>query len=169
MKKIILLVSLILSSSLLSQQYTAKYINSEIVIDGQDNESDWMKANSGSNFWQWRPTDSLQALKQTEFKALYDDENLYFFIKAYTEEKNFTVYSLKRDFNTFNTDYVQLIFDTFNDATNAFQFQTNHLGLKGDVLVSGGNVDYRTDRNSSWDAIWDVESKINDDNFSIEI
>lgn len=169
MKKIILLVSLILSSSLLSQQYTAKYINSEIVIDGEDIESDWMKANSGSNFWQWRPTDSLQAVKQTEFKALYDDENLYFFIKAYTEEKNFTVYSLKRDFNTFNTDYVQLIFDTFNDATNAFQFQTNHLGLKGDVLVSGGNVDYRTDRNSSWDAIWDVESKINDDNFSIEI
>lgn len=43
MKKIILLVSLILSSSLLSQQYTAKYINSEIVIDGEDIESDWMK------------------------------------------------------------------------------------------------------------------------------
>ena len=113
--------------------------------------------------------DSVRAVKQTEFKSVFDDENLYFLIKSFTNEKKFTVYSLKRDFNTASADYVQLIFDTFNDATNAFQFQTNHLGLKGDVLVSGGNRDYRRDRNSSWDAIWYVESKMYEDHFLIEI
>ena len=35
--------------------------------------------------------------------------------------------TLKRDFETASADYVQLIFDTFSDATNAFQFQTNHI------------------------------------------
>ena len=54
-------------------------------------------------------------------------------------------------------------------STNAFQFQTNHLGLKGDVLVSGGNRNYRTDRNSSWDAIWYVESKVYGDFFLTEL
>ena len=137
-----------------AQNYTVKYINDEITIDGVESEEVWEKANIGNDFWQWRPKDSVKAVKQTEFKAIFDDDNLYFLVKSFTKEKEFTVYSLKRDFSTASADYVQLIFDTFSDATNAFQFQTNHLGLKGDVLVSGGNRDYRTDRNSSWDAIW---------------
>ena len=130
-----------------AQNYTVKYINDEITIDGVESEEVWEKANIGNDFWQWRPKDSVKAVKQTEFKAIFDDENLYFLVKSYTKEKKFTVYSLKRDFSTASADYVQLIFDTFSDATNAFQFQTNHLGLKGDILVSGGNRDYRTDRN----------------------
>ena len=158
-----------MSNSLFAQEYTVKYVNSNIEIDGIESEDVWHKANIGTNFWQWRPTDSVLAVKQTEFKAVYDDDNLYFLVKSFTKEKKFTVYSLKRDFNTASADYIQLIFDTFNDATNAFQFQTNHLGLKGDVLVSGGNRDYRTDRNSSWDAIWYVESKLYDDYFLTEI
>ena len=158
-----------MSNSLFAQQYTVKYINSSIEIDGIESEDVWKTANVGTDFWQWRPADTVQATKQTEFKAVFDDDNLYFLVKSFTKEKKFTVYSLKRDFNTASADYVQLIFDTFNDATNAFQFQTNHLGLKGDILVSGGNRDYRTDRNSSWDAIWYVESKLYDDYFLIEI
>ena len=51
-----------------------------------------------SDFWQWRPTDSVQAIKQTEFKALFDKENIYLLVKAYTKEKVFTVYNLERDF-----------------------------------------------------------------------
>ena len=158
-----------MSNSLFAQEYTVKYINSSIEIDGIESEDVWKTANVGTDFWQWRPADTVQAVKQTEFKAVFDDDNLYFLVKSFTKEKKFTVYSLKRDFNTASADYIQLIFDTFNDATNAFQFQTNHLGLKGDVLVSGGNRDYRTDRNSSWDAIWYVESKLYDDYFLTEI
>ena len=158
-----------MSNSLFAQEYTVKYINSSIEIDGVESEGCLEEANVGTDFWQWRPADTVQAVKQTEFKAVFDDDNLYFLVKSFTKEKKFTVYSLKRDFNTASADYVQLIFDTFNDATNAFQFQTNHLGLKGDILVSGGNRDYRTDRNSSWDAIWYVESKLYDDYFLTEI
>ena len=93
----------------------------------------------------------------------------YFLIKSNISGKKFTVYSLKRDFETASADYVQLIFDTFSDATNAFQFQTNHIGLKGDLLVSNGNRDPRLDRNKSWDAIWYVESKLYDDFFLTEL
>ena len=47
-----------------------KFTNQKIVIDGIDNETDWKKAEIKSNFWQWFPTDSLKALKQTEIRFL---------------------------------------------------------------------------------------------------
>ena len=118
-----------------SQEVTVKYTEDKIEIDGSPNDSAWKNADVASDFWQWRPTDSVKAIKQTEFKALFDKKNLYFLVKAYTKEKEFTVYNLKRDFETKSADYVQLIFDTFSDASNAFKFQTNHLGLKGDMLL----------------------------------
>jgi len=169
LKNYLNLFFLVLCNIIAAQDYTVKYISDDITIDGVESEKIWEEANVGNDFWQWRPEDDVKAIKQTEFKAVFDDENLYFLVKAYTKEKRFTVYSLKRDFSTASADYVQLIFDTFSDATNAFQFQTNHLGLKGDVLVSGGNRDYRTDRNSSWDTIWYVESKLYDDYYLTEI
>ena len=153
-----------------SQEVTVKYTEDKIEIDGSPNDSAWKNADIASDFWQWRPTDSVKAVKQTEFKALFDKENLYFLVKAYTKEKNFTVYNLKRDFETKSADYVQLIFDTFNDASNGFKFQTNHLGLKGDMLLSS-ILSWGDSRgmNSSWDAIWEVESKLYDDSYIAEV
>jgi len=149
---------------------TVKYTEDKIEIDGSPNDSAWKNADIASDFWQWRPTDSVKAVKQTEFKALFDKENLYFLVKAYTKEKNFTVYNLKRDFETKSADYIQLIFDTFNDASNGFKFQTNHLGLKGDMLLSS-ILSWGDSRgmNSSWDAIWEVESKLYDDSYIAEV
>ena len=147
-----------------AQEVTVKYTEDKIIIDGSPDDRAWQDAEVASDFWQWRPTDSVKAIKQTEFKALFDKENIYLLVKAYTKEKMFTVYNLERDFETKSADYVQLIFDTFNDASNAFKFQTNHLGLKGDMLlssiVSWGD---RGGMNSSWDALWEGESKLYDD------
>ena len=151
-----------------SQDYFINYINDEIKIDGIEDEI-WSDVIKSSDYWQWRPTDSIKARNQTYFKALYDNKNIYFLIRSNISGDKFTVYSLKRDFETASADYVQLIFDTFNDATNAFQFQTNHIGLKGDLLVSNGNRDSSRDRNKSWDAIWYVESKLHDDYFLTEL
>ncbi len=153
-----------------AQEVTVKYTEDKIIIDGSSDDRAWQDAEVASDFWQWRPTDSVKAIKQTEFKALFDKENIYLLVKAYTKEKVFTVYNLERDFETKSADYVQLIFDTFNDASNAFKFQTNHLGLKGDMLlssiVSWGD---RGGMNSSWDAIWEVESKLYDDSYIAEV
>ena len=112
----------------------------------------------------WRPTDSIQAKKQTRFKMLRDEKNIYILIEAAINGINFTTPNLKRDFNTYGADYITLLFDTFNDATNAFSFATNPLGLKADGLISGGNQSYRYDRNYSWDTKWEVETKIEESN-----
>jgi hypothetical protein len=144
-------------------------IKGNIKIDGNAQEIEWEKAKWSSSFWMWRPTDTLQAKKQTRFKIIRDEKNLYILIKASINGTNFTTPNLKRDFSSFGADYITLLFDTFNDATNAFSFSTNPLGLKSDGLISGGNQNYRSDRNYSWDTKWEVETKIEETYYIAEI
>ena len=144
-------------------------INSEINIDGIGDEIEWSKSKWESNFWMWRPTDSLQAKKQTRFKLIRNDKYLFILIESDTDGKNFNTPNLKRDFSTYPTDYLTLLFDTFNDGTNAFSFATNPIGLKADGLISGGNQNYRTDRNYAWDTKWNVATQINENSFIAEI
>ena len=152
-----------------SKNYLVRTINSEINIDGIGDEIEWSKSKWESNFWMWRPTDSLLAKKQTRFKLIRDDKYLFILIESDTEGKNFNTPNLKRDFSTYPTDYLTLLFDTFNDGTNAFSFATNPIGLKADGLISGGNQNFRTDRNYAWDTKWNVASQINENNFVTEI
>ena len=152
-----------------SKNYLVRTINSEINIDGIGDEIEWNKSKWQSNFWMWRPTDSLQAKKQTRFKVIRNDKYLFILIESDTDGKNFNTPNLKRDFSTYPTDYLTLLFDTFNDGTNAFSFATNPIGLKADGLISGGNQNYRTDRNYAWDTKWNVATQINENSFIAEI
>ena len=152
-----------------SKNYLVRTINSEINIDGIGDEIEWSKSKWQSNFWMWRPTDSLQAKKQTRFKLIRNDKYLFILIESDTDGKNFNTPNLKRDFSTYPTDYLTLLFDTFNDGTNAFSFATNPIGLKADGLISGGNQNYRTDRNYAWDTKWNVATQINENSFIAEI
>lgn len=152
-----------------SKNYLVRTINSEINIDGIGDEIEWSKSKWESNFWMWRPTDSLQAKKQTRFKLIRNDKYLFILIESDTDGKNFNTPNLKRDFSTYPTDYLTLLFDTFNDGTNAFSFATNPIGLKADGLISGGNQNFRTDRNYAWDTKWNVATQINENSFVAEI
>ena len=146
---------------------TAFLTNKNIVIDGKENDDAWKEVKYTSSFWQWRPSDSILAKTQTKFKVLMDENNIYFLIKSYTDGDRFLIPSLKRDFN-WNSDYVNILLDTFNDATNAFTFSSNPLGVQSEGLISGGNTNWRSDRNYSWDTIWEVESNISKNYFITE-
>lgn len=154
--------------SQIEEEVIVPSIEGIIKIDGLGEEIEWEKASWTSNFWMWRPTDSLQARKQTRFKIIRDQQNLYVLVEVKIDGKNFTTPNLKRDFSTFGVDYLTLLFDTFSDATNAFSFATNPLGIKADGLISGGNQDYRTSRNFAWDTKWNVETKIQEDQYTAE-
>lgn len=143
-------------------------IDEILKIDGVGDEIAWNKARWTSDFWMWRPTDTLKANKQTRFKILRDDFNLYFLVEALVDDTNFTTPSLKRDFDSFGADYLTLLFDTFSDATNAFSFSTNPLGVKADALISGGNQNFRTDRNIAWDTKWNVETQVDKEKYTAE-
>ncbi len=144
------------------KQFTVKYINSPITIDAKLDETVWSLSDSADNFWQYFPSDSIQAKQQSDIKMLFDDKNLYVGIKVNASGQDYIIPSLRRDFRARGNDNISLIFDTFNDGTNAFFFGTNPYGVLREALISGGGMNPRRDFDTSWDTKWIGESKIYD-------
>lgn len=144
-----------------------KYINEPITIDASLGEDAWSKAEPATNFWQFFPTDSLQAKQQAEIKMLFDDDNLYIGIKVNSSGNDFIIPSFRRDFSAGGNDNITLMFDTFTDGTNAFLFGSNAYGVKREMLLSGGGTDFRS-FNMAWDTKWLCEAKIHEDYYILE-
>lgn len=145
-----------------------KHISASIIANGVMDEPIWESAGSATDFHQYFPSDSVPANKPTEIKMLFDDVNLYLGIKIYSAGKNYAIESLKRDYRAGNSDNITLMFDTFNDGTNAFMFGINPYGVRREGQVSGGGAG-RGSFNISWDVKWKAESKIYEDYYISEL
>lgn len=130
----------------------------EIILDGQLDESAWFESQNTGDFWQYFPTDSVHAQGGTEIYMTYDDNNLYVAVKCKTIANDFVVPSLKRDYGFRSNDNISILFDTYNDATNAFLFGMNPAGVRREALISNGGRRGR-DFASSWDNKWAGTSK----------
>ena len=150
------------------KKFTVKFIPEIPEIDGILDEKAWENVESASDFQQYFPSDSILAKKGTEIKMYYDGVNLYVGITLETSGSNFVIPSLKRDFRAGGNDNISLIFDTFNDGTNAFLFGINPLGVNREALISGGGGDLGG-FNTSWDVKWRGESKIYDTYYTAEL
>lgn len=171
-RKILLLVILFFSIFSFGQSekksFVIKYTTAIIKPDGALDEPIWETTKSISAFNQYFPLDTVQAQNQSEIKILYDDKNLYIGIKAYSIGTNYALQSLKRDFTGTGNDSFSLLFDTYNDGTNAFLFGINPQGVLREGLISNGGTDFNN-LNLSWDVKWQGNSKIHDDYFTVEM
>ncbi|MCH7525417.1 MAG: hydrolase [Bacteroidetes bacterium] len=172
MKNLLLLfyllsVSICFSQKAKNKTVHVKYISEPIIVDAVLNEPVWSQVKAATNFWQYFPTDSLQAKQQAEIKMLFDDTNLYIGIKVNASSNQFVIPSLRRDFRAGGNDNITLMFDTFNDGTNAFLFGTNPEGVKREMLLSGGGNEIRG-FNMAWDTKWRSETKKHDNHYIIE-
>lgn len=145
-----------------------KYITQSITIDADLNEKVWSQTKPATNFWQYFPTDSLQAQQQVEIRMLFDDRYLYVGIKVNAAGKNYIIPSLRRDFRARGNDNINLLFDTFNDGTNAFFFGTNPYGVRREALISGGGG-RGGGFNTAWDTKWIGDTKIYDGYYISEL
>ncbi|MDT0606907.1 DUF5916 domain-containing protein [Croceitalea rosinachiae] len=143
------------------KSFTVKFIEDEIKIDGILDEPIWESAESANNFQQYFPSDSILAVQQSDIKMLYSNTTLYVGITVYTAGDDYVVPSLQRDFRAGGNDNISIMFDTFNDGTNAFLFGSNPYGVRREALISGGGFDLNG-FTTSWDVKWRGESKIYD-------
>ena len=123
-----------------NKEVQVKYISENITLDATLDEPAWSLAQPATGFWQYFPTDSVHSRNQTEIRFLFDDRFLYVGIKVHAIGNDYIVPSLRRDFRAGGSDNVTLMFDTFNDGTNAFLFGTNPEGVRREALVSGGEI-----------------------------
>lgn len=155
------MIALKITSQNSPKSFTVKFIDEKLKIDGVLDEVAWEKAESANNFQQYFPSDSILAAQQTDIKILYNETTLYVGITVYTSGNDYVIPSLQRDFRAGGNDNISVMFDTFNDGTNAFLFGSNPYGVRREALISGGgsNLNGFT---TSWDVKWRGESKIYD-------
>ncbi len=164
----VLLFSLLTFGQNETKTFTVKFISETIIPDGNLDEPIWEKANSASDFWQYFPTDSVQAQQQSDIKMLFDDKNLYVGITVYAAGNDYVVPSLRRDFRAGGSDNITLMFDTFNDGTNAFLFGTNPYGVRREGLVSNGGTGLGG-FNVTWDVKWKGDAQRYDGYYTAEM
>lgn len=157
----ILLTSFLCNAQRPEKTVTVRYISTPITIDGVLDEMPWTEAIPAADFWQFFPTDSIDAEQVSEIRFLFDDENLYVGIKVNAVGDDYIIPSLRRDFRAGGNDNITLMFDTFCDGSNAFLFGTNPYGVLREALISGGGTELRG-FNTAWDTKWKGISKIHD-------
>ena len=133
-------------------------------IDGLMNDSCWNKVVWSGDFIQTQPYENKPPTQQTSFKILFDDDNLYVFIRAFdTEPKKISRRISRRD--NFDGDMVEINIDSYYDQQTAFSFTAMASGAKGDEAITqdGNNWD------SSWNPVWYLKTSIDDKGWCAEM
>ncbi len=151
-----------------NKSFTVKKIYVPVKIDGVLDEAFWENSDSAEDFQQYFPSDNVLAEQTTELKMFYDETTLYIGMVVKGAGNDWVIPSLKRDFRAGGSDSVSLLFDTFNDGTNAFLFGINPYGVRREALISGGGIGLRG-FTTSWDVKWRGESKIYDGYYTSEL
>lgn len=132
----------------------------EMSIDGALDEPDWQLAKGAFGFHQQFPMDTCLAIGQTMVRILFDETYIYIGAVMHNlpDARGYVTPSLRRDFRGEANDAVVVVFDPFQDNTNAFQFGVNPFGVQREgLVVNGGNESF--DLDLSWDNRWFVAAK----------
>jgi len=136
-----------------------------IRVDGLLDEPAWEGVVPVTDFRQYEPLNGEPATERTEIRIAYDDEFLYFGIRAFDSDPDAIVArQFERDSFIDADDSISIAIDTLNDNRTALAFQTNVLGTQLDVQMSE-----TLSFNLSWDTIWYSKGNIDELGYTIEI
>jgi hypothetical protein len=147
---------------------SATRTNSPIKVDGLINEDAWKSATTIKGLVEQRPTfnKAEDPRHRSEFYLLYDDNAVYFGGHLYEESRDSIATELAGRDNIGATDFVGIIFDTYQDRINGLGFYVTPLGEQFDIKYSIGG-DGGEDMN--WNTVYQSEAVIHNNGWSFEI
>ncbi|MDA3891064.1 MAG: carbohydrate binding family 9 domain-containing protein, partial [Salinivirgaceae bacterium] len=159
-----LLSSFAFSQELVKKNYKATEIEIAPTIDGELNDEAWQNGEWLNDFTQFEPYNAAATTQRTEFKILFDKDNLYIGMKAFDTSPDSIVQRLTRRDNP-DGDFMGIAFDSYHDLRTAFMFAVTAGGVKFDQMLTedGENED------DSWNANWWVKVKMVEDGWIAEI
>jgi len=137
-----------------------------IRLDGRLDEAVWRDTPAAGGFVQAEPREGEPSSEETEVWVAFDEENLY--VGAYLHDSDpsgIVVNDIRKDFDDQTQDVFSVILDTFADRRNGYVFMTNPEGARGDRQVANEGREI----NTSWDAIWSVETLRVEDGWTLEM
>jgi hypothetical protein len=174
MKNIFLLTLIILlplqslfgqTQTLEKKKYKATQITTAPVIDGILDEDLWSTAGEWvDDFTQNEPYNGKPASQRTEFKILFDEDNIYAAFKAFDTAPDSIVNRLTRR-DSPDGDLVGVLFDSYHDLRTAFLFGIASSGVKYDQMFTGDGQS----EDPTWDPNWWVKTSINKEGWVAEM
>jgi Domain of unknown function (DUF5916) len=169
MKKCLLLLIFILvfqlsaASNSKTPPVRAYRTNEVLKLDGILSETVY-KNSPVTDFTQKIPDEGKPATEDSKIWITYDNENLYFSANFLDSSPETIDQNLMRRDNIVSSDWLWIYMDPYNDDRTGYFFAINAGGSIADgTLYNDGWMD------DSWDGIWEYQTKINNDGWSVEL
>ncbi len=121
------------------------------MVDGVLDDACWGRAGTLGPFQQVDPALGEPPSFATEVRVLHDGHALYVGVRCRDPEPDRLVVTTRaRDGDLEDDDRIELLLDTFGDGRNAYFFEMNAAGAKGDALVVANGDEI----NDDWDGLW---------------
>lgn len=145
----------------------------KIKIDGLLSEPAWKDAAVMNNLIEFRPKIGApeDPANRTETYLMYDDEGIYFAGYCHERNKDSIISELRGRDGFGANDYIGIIFDTYHDKINAFEYFVTPLNEQWDAKMAPQT---NSDNNNggedfTWNAVWKSGAVIHQDGWSFEM
>lgn len=139
-------------------------INETITIDGQLDEEVWKNAQIASNFKTISPEYGKVSPHGTKVRVLYDDEAIYISAEMEDVARDSIMTELSQRDDLGNTDFFEVLIDTYGNGTDGIQFVVGATGVQYDAKKeNNGNED------RSWDVVWYSDVNLDESGWICEL
>ena len=145
---------------------SAVQLTDDIRLDGALDEETWRRAAPAAEFTQSEPREGQPATEATEVMLAFDAQFLYIGARMRdSDPRREIVTDIRKDFREDDQDDFEIIIDTFRDRRNGYVFIVNPEGGRVDRQIANEGREI----NSSWDAVWDVNTRRGPDGWTAEL
>jgi Domain of unknown function (DUF5916)/Carbohydrate family 9 binding domain-like len=126
------------------------------VIDGRDGDAAWRLAPVINGFRKFQPVEDAEPSVTTEARVVYDERNLYVFVRAFDPRPDSIKKLLARRDTRICCDQIKVVIDSYHDRRTGFEFAVSPGGVKRDYAIYGDDAQ----EDEAWDGVWEVATQI---------
>lgn len=173
-EKIIIIFFGLLLLSLNRQSFTQEsrtkpFISVGINFDGIPDEEIWNSVESFPLVMHY-PNNGKIPEQKTDVRLFFDNTYLYLGASMYyTDPGMITRIGKTRDYASWESDWIGISLDTYNDKENMIVFAVNPNGIRTDATTMNDLINGMKDINFNFNTFWDAISKVNGNLWQAEI
>ncbi len=134
-------------------------------IDGRLDDAVWQDALPFGGFYQQDTHEGEPESERTEIRVVYDDNALYFAVRAYDREpKKIMSKNMLRSATLRTDDSIRILIDSLHDHQTAYLFGTNANGILVDSTQLG-----KDDQDTNWNGVWSTRGALDDEGWTAEV
>jgi hypothetical protein len=149
----------------------AKRTIQKVEIDGKLNEPAWKDAAKFDEMIEFRPTMGKNEEKgnETEAYLMYSDEGIYFGGTCWERSLDSISKELAGRDGFGQNDYIGIIFDTYSDKLNGFEYFLTPLGEQWDAKMSSNQNSNNGGEDFAWNAVWKSKVVLHEKGWTFEM